>query len=141
MLCPLQPECLGTDDDPLNYPVKAEKTERPTRYGHAFVMRDADGDVYLQKRAPEGLLGGMTETPTSEWTGARAEPVFPLAGEWRKTGQVIHVFTHFRLELDVWTAIVDPTTLAAGWWAEPKTLGAQALPTVFRKALVAAGVE
>lgn len=141
MLCPLQPECIGTTGDPLNYPVKAEKAERPTRYGHAFVMLDADGDVYLQKRAPEGLLGGMTETPTSEWTGAKSEPMFPLKGEWRKAGQVVHVFTHFRLELDVWVATVDPSSLSEGWWVERKALGKQALPTVFRKVLVAAGVE
>jgi A/G-specific adenine glycosylase len=141
MLCPLQPACLGAREDPLYYPVKAEKAERPTRYGHAFVMRDADGDVYLQKRAPEGLLGGMTETPTSDWTGAPAAPEFPLPAGWRKTGQVVHVFTHFRLELDIWTAVVDPASLSAGWWTEPETLGAQALPTVFRKVLVAAGVE
>jgi A/G-specific adenine glycosylase len=141
MLCPLQPECLGTRENPLAYPVKAEKADRPTRYGHAFVMLDADGDVYLQKRAPEGLLGGMTETPTSAWTGTRADAAFPLPAEWRKAGQVIHVFTHFRLELDVWSATVDPSSLSEGWWADPRTLGAQALPTVFRKVLVAAGVE
>ena len=47
----------------------------------------------------------------------------------------------FRLELDVWTATVDPSSLSAGWWTEPRTLGAQALPTVFRKVLVVAGVE
>ncbi|HQZ12119.1 MAG TPA: A/G-specific adenine glycosylase [Devosia sp.] len=141
MLCPLEPACLGARENPLNYPIKPEKAERPTRFGHAFVMRDASGDVYLQKRAATGLLGGMTETPTSDWAGNRATPQFPVVGEWRNAGQVIHVFTHFRLELDVWTAVVDPSSLSAGWWTEPQTLGAQALPTVFRKVLVAAGVE
>jgi A/G-specific adenine glycosylase len=140
MLCPLQPACLGARVDPLNYPVKAEKTDRPTRYGHAFVMRDSAGDVYLQTRADTGLLAKMTETPTSEWMPARAEPSFPSAGDWTKAGQVVHVFTHFRLELDVWTAVVDPTPLSTGWWASPGELDGEALPTVFRKVLVAAGL-
>jgi A/G-specific adenine glycosylase len=139
MLCPLQPDCLGTrTGEPLAYPVKAEKPERPTRYGHAFVIRDADGDVFLKKRAATGLLAQMTETPTSQWLGERAEPAFPFAGAWRHAGQIVHVFTHFRLELDVWSAATpDPAALADGWWADPAELDAEALPTVFRKALAA----
>jgi A/G-specific adenine glycosylase len=139
MLCPLQPGCLGTRTaDPINYPAKVEKPERPTRYGHAFVMRDSGGDVYLQTRPDTGLLAKMTETPTTPWTDAAEDPAFPMSAEWRKAGQVIHVFTHFRLELDVWTATVDPTPLSAGWWASPHELDAQALPTVFRKVIAAA---
>ncbi len=138
MLCPLQVGCEGTQLDPLNYPVKAEKAERPTRYGHAFVMRDMSGDVYLQTRAPTGLLAKMTETPTSDWTGARVDPTFPRPGDWRRIGQIVHVFTHFRLELDVWTATVDSTSLDQGWWAAPAALAGEALPTVFRKVLATA---
>ena len=139
MLCPLQPDCLGTrTGEPLAYPVKAEKPERPTRYGHAFVIRDADGDVFLKKRAATGLLAQMTETPTSQWLAERAEPAFPFAGAWRHAGQIVHVFTHFRLELEVWSAATpDPAALADGWWADPAELDAEALPTVFRKALAA----
>jgi A/G-specific adenine glycosylase len=138
MLCPLQPGCAGTRLDPLNYPVKVEKAVRPTRYGHAFVMRDTAGDIYLQTRADTGLLAKMTETPTSEWTTSRAKPCFPIAADWSRAGQVVHVFTHFRLELDVWTATVDPSPFSAGWWASPATLPSEALPTVFRKVLAAA---
>jgi len=140
MLCPLHPGCRGArTGEPLAYPVKAEKADRPTRYGHAFVIRDADGDVFLQKRADKGLLAQMTETPTSAWTSEAGEPAYPLAAEWRHHGQVIHVFTHFRLELEVWSAdAVDPEALADGWWASPAELDAEALPTVFRKVLAAA---
>lgn len=141
-LCPLQPTCGGARADPLNYPVKTEKPVRPTRYGHAFVMRDASGDVYLQSRAEKGLLAKMTETPTSDWSGTPTAPVYPLPGDWKKAGQVIHVFTHFRLELEVWmTTVADPGALAQGWWASPADIAAQALPTVFRKALAAAGID
>ena len=140
MLCPLQPGCAGTRLDPLVYPIKPEKPERPVRYGHAFVMRDAAGDVYLQTRADSGLLAKMTETPGTPWTGDKADPAFPQAADWRPCGQVIHIFTHFRLELDVWTATVDPKTLDGGWWSSPRDLSGEALPTVFRKVLSAAGL-
>lgn len=141
MLCPLETGCRGTKSDPLRYPVKPERADRPTRYGHAFVMRDADGDVYLQTRAEKGLLAQMTETPVSDWTADKRAVAHPVASDWRHHGQVIHVFTHFRLELEVWSAEVAPETLTEGWWADPRELDAEALPSVFRKVLVAAGVE
>lgn len=140
MLCPLQPGCLGARNNPLAYPVKPAKPERPVRYGHAFVMRDADGDVYLRTRADTGLLARMTEVPGSEWLSARQPVAFPLPADWRPLGKVVHVFTHFRLELEVWTAMVDPTGLDDGWWAAPRDLRGEALPTLFRKVLATAGL-
>jgi A/G-specific adenine glycosylase len=142
LLCPLEPACEGAKLNPLMYPVKPEKAERPTRYGHAFVMRDADGDVYLRTRAEKGLLAKMTETPGSAWTSALQDVAHPLAAEWRRAGQVIHVFTHFRLELEVWTAVVpDTTLLTEGWWTDPRELDNEALPSLFRKVLAMAGLE
>ncbi len=138
MLCPLRPGCAGTRAAPTDYPVKPPRAVRPARYGHAYVMRDADGDVYLRSRPPDGLLARMTETPTSAWTASRTEPSFPQPAQWRKAGLVSHVFTHFSLELEVWTATVDPSGLDDGWWSSPRNFGAEALPTVFRKVLAAA---
>ncbi|HEV7276887.1 MAG TPA: A/G-specific adenine glycosylase [Devosiaceae bacterium] len=139
--CPLQPGCAGTRRDPLRFPVKAEKPSRPIRYGHAFVIFDGSGRVFLQPRAPTGLLGGMTETPTSDWRSDRADPRWPVPADWRRRGQIVHVFTHFRLELAVWSATIpDASLLPGGWWAHPAELHAEALPTVFRKVLAAAGL-
>jgi A/G-specific adenine glycosylase len=84
----------------------------------------------------------MTETPGSTWSAARTAPEFPEPADWRHHGQIIHVFTHFRLELDVWsTNAADPAGFSEGWWADPRELDAEALPTVFRKVLAAAGLE
>ena len=141
LICPLADGCTGRHVDPLAFPVKAEKPERPVRHGHAFVMRDADGDVFLRSRPDRGLLAKMTEPPGSAWTDAATSPDFPVAADWRQAGHVTHVFTHFRLELDVWTARVpDPALLDDGWWADPARLEGEALPTLFRKALAAAGL-
>ncbi len=139
LICPLSEGCAGRRADPLAYPVKAAKPERPIRYGHAFIIRDADGDVFLRTRPDKGLLAKMTEPPVSDWTPAKSEPAFLFNAAWRHHGQIVHIFTHFRLELEVWSATAgDPTILTDGWWADPRTLDAEALPTVFRKALAAA---
>src|SRR5690606_1471447 len=105
------------------------------------VMLDRDGDVYLQSRPGKGLLAGMTEVPTSDWATEPSAPDYPIAADWRHRGQVVHVFTHFRLELDVWSAVVPPDGLDGGWWAEPGALKGEALPTLFRKVLAAAGLD
>lgn len=141
MICPLQPDCRAAGDGtPLLYPIKPEKAEKPVRKGHAFVMTDADGDVYLRTRPDKGLLAKMTEVPTSEWAAELGEPNYPLVAAWRHRGQVVHVFTHFRLELEVWSASVAPDGLDTGWWSAPDALGGEALPTLFRKVLAQAGL-
>ena len=49
------------------------------------------------------------------------------------------LFTHFRLELEIWSATAaDPSAMSDGWWADPIELDAGALPTVFRKVLAEA---
>jgi A/G-specific adenine glycosylase len=81
----------------------------------------------------------MTGVPTTDWAAAPAEPVFPVAAKWRAHGTVVHVFTHFRLELQVWSATApDSTALPDGWWAAPTELDVEALPTLFRKVLAMA---
>lgn len=143
-LCPLRDDCRAfADGDPDRYPVKAAKAERPTRRGHAFVAVRSDGAVLLRRRAPEGLLGGMTEVPGSDWpdksgTGQGAPP---LAGEWREApAPVVHVFTHFRLELTVHRAefSVAATAPSGHWWSPPEELPGEALPSVMKKAIEAA---
>ena len=142
MHCPIQPGCVATKTgDPTLYPIKAAKAERPTRKGHAYVMLDRDGDVYLQSRPPKGLLGGMTEVPGSDWAAALPVPDYPLEAKWSHRGQVVHIFTHFRLELEVWSAVVEAGDLDAGWWAAPQVLAGEALPTLFRKVLAAADLQ
>ena len=142
MLCPIRPGCLGAKEaDPTRYPLKPVKANRPVRKGHAYVMLDADGDVYLQSRPEKGLLGGMTEVPGSDWAAELPEADYPTSADWRHRGQVVHVFTHFRLELEVWSATVKPDGLAGGWWAGRKALRGEALPTLFRKVLAEAGLD
>ncbi len=142
LICPLQPGCTAArQGNPLAYPIKPQKAEKPVRRGHAYVMQDASGDVYLQSRPGKGLLAGMTEVPGSDWGAEAGEPAYPVSGAWRHRGQVVHVFTHFRLELEVWSAAVEPDGLDAGWWAEPGALKGEALPTLFRKVLAQAGLE
>lgn len=135
--CPLQPNCSGAaGGNPTQFPIKLAKPERPVRYGHAFVMINDQGAVWLQKRPEKGLLAKMTEVPGSDWSGEKQTAEFPKAGNWAAATPVTHVFTHFRLELNVWVLRgSDIAPGGKGWWASPKDTENAALPSLFKKVL------
>ena len=150
-LCPWQQNCAAHRRGQVEaLPHRAPKREGALRRGAAFVARRADGFVLLRKRPANGLLGGMTEVPTTEWTadfderGAlSAAPRFssPLPGGereigWRRVpGVVRHVFTHFPLELTVYRADVAARTRPPKGtrWVKIADLGGEALPSLMRK--------
>ena len=57
-----------------------------------------------------------------------------MAANWvGLPGEVVHIFTHFRLELDVRLAIVGALEPEDGQWVAVRDLGSIALPTVMKK--------
>jgi A/G-specific adenine glycosylase len=142
-LCPLHDECAAySRGDQETFPRKAPKKTGELRRGAAFVVRRGD-ELLLRTRAEKGLLGGMSEVPGSDWVAAQDDsvarkqaPALNGVTRWhRKAGVVTHVFTHFPLELVVYTATVPAGTRApAGMrWVEIATLKDEALPNVMRK--------
>jgi len=141
-LCPLNDDCIAhAQGDEERYPVKAAKSVRPTRHGDAFVAVRPDGAVLLRTRADAGLLGGMSEVPGGPWTAEPTAAPPPFAADWRRNPvPVVHVFTHFRLELNVYCARLASMEEAptGWWWSPPDALPGEALPSVMRKAIEAA---
>ncbi|ABI77975.1 A/G-specific adenine glycosylase [Hyphomonas neptunium ATCC 15444] len=137
MICPLTGLCKArAEGRPAEYPVKPAKTAKPVRHGHAWVYVKKD-KVWLVRRPPEGLLGGMLALPSGVWKeGAAQEPAPPSDADWQPAGEVRHVFTHFTLRLAVWRANVSNSPAGEGTWADPSE--ETGLPTVFAKALALA---
>jgi A/G-specific adenine glycosylase len=136
ILCPWR-DCCSAAAAGLQetLPALIETPERPLRYGVAFWVTRPDGAVLLRQRPPKGLLGGMTEIPTTLW---RAEPWSfsdavlhaPVVADWSPLpGTVRHGFTHFRLEL----AILAGEGMADGLWSPIDRLDEHALPTLMKK--------
>jgi A/G-specific adenine glycosylase len=142
--CPLRSNCLAlATDNPERFPIKAPKAQKPQRLGAAFVARRADGAILLRRRPPSGLLGGMSEVPTTDWTarqdGATDAEAAPFAADWRFAGTIDHVFTHFALRLHVHVANTDDQDAGpAEWWSPAGAIDAEALPTVMKKVLARA---
>ena len=130
--CPVAFGCAALrTGDPGRYPLKTKKAARPRRRGAVFVLRDERGRVALERRPDKGLLGAMLGLPTSAWDeGGAGVEAAPVPADWRATGEVEHVFTHFALTLTVFEATGQGDFI---WTDEAEA--AQALPSVFRKAL------
>lgn len=143
MLCPLREDCSATvSGDPEHFPVRLPKADKPLRRGAAFVAVRADGAILLRKRQDKGLLGGMTEVPTTGWTaridGATTDAAAPFPANWRRAGQIAHVFTHFALELEVFRAEASGAAPVGHFWSLAHEISGEALPTVMKKAIEAA---
>jgi A/G-specific adenine glycosylase len=149
MLCPWSGACaahrLGS---PETFPRKAPKPEGRLRRGAAFWVERADGAVLVRTRPLRGLLAGMTEVPTTEWThdfnqkealetapalaNGKAKPA------WRKLpGKVTHVFTHFPLELVVYATTVPARTRAPSGmrFVDRAAFEDEAWPSLMRKVI------
>jgi A/G-specific adenine glycosylase len=145
VICPWMQPCRARQrGDEATFPRRARKPEGRLRRGAAFVALRSDGCVLMRARPPKGLLGGMTEVPTTAWTHdfgtdralldaprlARARP------KWRRLpGVVSHVFTHFPLELVVYRAQFPRGAIAPAGarWIALQDLGGEALPSLMRK--------
>ena len=152
-LCPWNDACTArVRGDAGTFPRRVAKREGALRCGAAFVAHRADGMVLVRTRPAKGLLGGMTEVPTTEWSkdfseadALAAAPQFPAMKrtKWRRiAGVVRHVFTHFPLELSVYVAELPAKSDAprGARWVAFADLSGEALPTLMRK-VIAHGLD
>ncbi len=150
LTCPLSAMCAarasGTQE---RYPIKVPKKDRPTRSGTAYWL-EAEGAVWLVRRADKGLLGGMAALPTSDWAEGQATHAPPLAGDWRVLAEPVrHIFTHFALNLSVARLLLEQqpddaqlvSAFGAGQWWPVDQIEQAGLPTVFARAAMAARAE
>ncbi len=147
--CPLSVACAAYQGgDPGSYPRKVAKAAKPERTATAWWI-ERGGEVLLVTRPPKGLLGGMIALPSTLVTPVQARAAgdgsalflqAAPASAGATLGSVIHVFTHFRLTLDVVAATLNPGCVLppdAQWW--PKAaLDRAGLPTLFAKAAAVA---
>jgi A/G-specific adenine glycosylase len=145
--CPWNDVCIArARGEAEELPRRTPKTEGALRRGAAFVVVREDGAVLVRRRPREGLLGGMTEIPGTDWSAdfdlrnasRAANRLIPsiAAVEWRRrSGSVRHVFTHFPLELTVFVASTPMETEAPRGmrFVKRERLDGEALPTLMRK--------
>ena len=142
LLCPWREICAGRAKGTAEVlPKRAAKKPKPERSGTVFWLENAKGEVLMARRPDKGLLGGMRVFPSSGWdapNNSRLPEIIPPAmqnGWTRLDAEIIHVFTHFRLTLNV-----EAQTAPKGWrkpqgfdWVHPRDFETNALPSVMMK--------
>jgi A/G-specific adenine glycosylase len=152
-ICPWQGHCAAyAAGDPAAYPVKDAPRELPFQVIGVGVVRNAAGEVLIDQRLNEGLLGGLWEFP-----GGKQEPGEPIAETIRReleeelaiaveVGEelivVEHAYSHKRLRFVVhlctWLS-GEPQPLASQQvrWVRPDQLGEFPFPAANARIIAA----
>ena len=106
--CPISSHCAALKTARV-HEIPAPKARGVVRQVHAVALLITDGArVYLEQRAPTGLLGGLHGVPLEVATTARDAALAKLleryglapSGAW--VGQVSHTMTHRQFEIEVY---------------------------------------
>ena len=151
--CPVAASCAaraaGTEEQ---LPVRTPRRPLPHFDIAAVVLTNDAGEIFIQRRPPEGLLGGLWEFPggkreagESQEDAARRELTEELGvvvelGE--RVATVEHAYSHFRITLHAfhgWIVSGTPRpTAATDWsWVPRGDLDGYAFPAANRRVLEA----
>ena len=62
--CPLQADCLAhAQGREMDYPVKAKKQPKPSKFSHALLIENSDGQILWLQRPDNGIWGGLWSLP------------------------------------------------------------------------------
>ncbi|MBN1549970.1 A/G-specific adenine glycosylase [bacterium] len=105
--CIYMRECYALQNKKISeFPRKKVKSQIPSVFGAAFIVRDSD--LFLMvKRQENGLLGGLWELPNIRFDQISKDE-FLLKNKLESTEDKVftirHQFSHFKLSLDVYMA-------------------------------------
>lgn len=137
--CPVNRYCLAHKlDIAENLPVRAPRRSLPRRKARAYWL-ERNGRVRLGRRPAKGLLGGMLEFPATPWdqrSSPLTEPelvarLLPSRAPKKLPGLVAHTFTHFHLDVELFTAEAEHQD--DGLWVSVEDLEKVGLPTLMLK--------
>ncbi|MBN1554937.1 MAG: A/G-specific adenine glycosylase [Phycisphaerae bacterium] len=146
--CPIQPSCRAHRyNEQANLPVKIDKTPLPHFTIVAGVIRK-DRNILIDRRKPEGLLGGLWEFPGGKVESGETLPealrreVREEVGVEIEVGEEIavvhHAYSHFRITLHAMECEYLRGTARAIQcddvkWVSPKQLSQYAFPKANHK--------
>ena len=136
--CPLQAQCLArARGSQAQRPRRRPRADRPHYDVVAALLRNAQGELLLQRRPPDGLLGGLWTFPGGRVSEADAALPDALHRLLRTTlglevqrgaalAPVQQGFTHFRITLHAWECELlrgpDATCPPELAWVRPEAL-------------------
>jgi A/G-specific adenine glycosylase len=143
--CPVAADCVARLENLVDeLPHRAAARPTPTRAALMLVVRDDDGRVLLERRAPTGVWGGLFSLPQCEDRAAASTLLAQRFGldvtAPRELAPFTHAFTHFRLAVQPLAYRVDkaPADVADGdavRWLSPQEFDGVGMPRPVRALL------
>ena len=115
--CPVADDCRARiEGRTAELPVRRRRKARPVRERVLLWLEDGEGNLFLEKRPPSGIWGGLASLPVSETADGAdsrlAELGMRRSGDWQPLGHVRHAFSHFELAAEVQGARVRHQAVA-----------------------------
>ena len=115
--------------------------KKPTRVGEVYWIETNSGEVLVEKRSNNRMLGGMMALPGTDWDnnvplGEDISPAIANVKNWEECGKIKHVFTHFTLILNVRKAGVSRKNLILNknqHLVSIKDIGDLGFPSLYKK--------
>lgn len=137
--CPLREDCAALREGaPERYPVKTRKTLRRAEAWQLLVLRNPRGQVWLHRRAAQGIWAGMHCVPVIEQGAPMPECIRGSAAVTvHELPPFLHVLTHRDLYLHplLITGAIAEQPLPEGQWYGVVQWEVMGLPTPIRKLL------
>ncbi len=101
-VCPLQETCLAYSTKQVtSYPIKRTVRTLPTKQKQFLLLYTAEDKIYLEKRPPSGLWGGLWATPIIDMKDNPSHYLTQTYGfqslELKELQPINHRFSHFKL--------------------------------------------
>jgi A/G-specific adenine glycosylase len=137
--CPVQDMCVArAEGAPEGYPVKTRKLKRTAQALWLLRAQAADGSVWLEKRPPAGIWGGLHCLPVFDSREAlQAALPARTRARLRDEAPFLHVLTHKDLHLHPVAAQVPQASMrnAEGAWFASDEWAQLGLPAPIRRLL------
>jgi A/G-specific adenine glycosylase len=137
--CPVQDMCVArAEGAPEGYPVKTRKLKRTAQALWLLRAQAADGSVWLEKRPPAGIWGGLHCLPVFDSREAlQAAVPARTRARLRDEAPFLHVLTHKDLHLHPVAAQVPQASMrnAEGAWFASDEWAQLGLPAPIRRLL------
>lgn len=133
--CPLQKTCNAKQQNVIEqYPEPKKKKSLPTKH-EQFLVLHHQGTIYLEKRPPVGLWGGLWCVPTIDIETSPEEYISQHYGlvttHCQPLTSLKHSFSHYHLSIKAVSMAIEPILACAehsGQWVKESQLPMLGLP-------------
>ncbi len=130
LLCPWQKECLAYKRGVVDKIPQIKKPEKKSFNGFVHIIKNKNGEYFIQKRTEKGLLNGLYEFP---WTKEET-PLFK--DNWNQsTHKISHTFTHFHLTLTPLLLLKDDISQKDGFYVNKNEFKQYPFSTLMKKVI------